>query len=179
MKTGGTRHVAQGTWYMSGFKFQLPSCWCSTSTTQTAETVLRAETFVPEALGSDIKNFKSTEQSCHTSDLCVLASHNAKLAGKGPAARTFPHTVLFTHFFTEVRDCPFSSGGLSPRCDKSQGCILIATLSCEEEKLWCRLPVLINSLVLSFPPKCLSNAPQYTLDAMVFFSFQVKTLSRG
>lgn len=29
------------------------------------------QTFVPKALGSDVQNFKSTEQTRHTPDLCI------------------------------------------------------------------------------------------------------------
>lgn len=86
------------------------------------------------------------------------------------------YTVLFTHFLTHARDCAFRSCRGSTRCDKSQGCSLPVTLSCEHGKHWSLFPLSELCLfVFHRSPKCVLTAPENLPNSSVsFFSPGVK-----
>lgn len=71
---------------MAVLTFPLQTCRSTNTTNRTVKTVERGQTFVPKALGSDVQNFKSTEQTHHASDLCILASYKVKFSGLGNMA---------------------------------------------------------------------------------------------
>lgn len=147
--------------------------------------VRMAQTSVPKVLGYVIQNLKSTKQTLFItkvpSDCWPLYFwHLTKreLAGVGDVASDHQpglclHTVLFTHFLTHARDCAFHSCLGSTRCDKSQGCILPVTLSCEHGKHWSLFP--LSELCLcfpSFPQMCVNCSREFAQQfSLLFFAW--------